>query len=143
MLLCGDGEGLGCDDAYHMHCVSPQLTSVPDGDWFCTTCLRTCDNATIDDGDAAAATGNAAGSDGDIDDDDAGGNVDDARCQVCNRSDGEDTMLLCGDGEGLGCDGAYHMQCLIPRRSRQCRTVTGFAATATAPACDCGSTHAP
>ncbi|CAH2243248.1 jg21424, partial [Pararge aegeria aegeria] len=30
-------------------------------------------------------------------------------CQVCRRSDGEDSMLLCD-----GCDRGYHMQCLTP-----------------------------
>jgi hypothetical protein len=34
MLLC---DGDGCDAGYHM---SPQLTVVPEGDWFCPVCSR-------------------------------------------------------------------------------------------------------
>ena len=33
MLLCD-----GCDAGYHMGCLSPPLTSVPPGDWFCPPC---------------------------------------------------------------------------------------------------------
>jgi uncharacterized Zn finger protein (UPF0148 family) len=33
MLLCD-----GCDAGYHMGCLSPPLTSVPQGDWFCPPC---------------------------------------------------------------------------------------------------------
>jgi hypothetical protein len=35
-------------------------------------------------------------------------------CQVCGRGDGEDSMLLCGDGAGHGCDKGYHIYCLQP-----------------------------
>ncbi|XP_010539688.1 PREDICTED: PHD finger protein EHD3 isoform X2 [Tarenaya hassleriana] len=28
----------GCDDAYHIYCMKPPLTSVPKGKWFCTDC---------------------------------------------------------------------------------------------------------
>ncbi|XP_010537346.1 PREDICTED: PHD finger protein EHD3-like [Tarenaya hassleriana] len=28
----------GCDDAYHIYCMKPPLTSVPKGKWFCTGC---------------------------------------------------------------------------------------------------------
>jgi hypothetical protein len=35
-------------------------------------------------------------------------------CQVCNSGDGEDSMLLCGDGAGHGCDKGYHIYCLQP-----------------------------
>lgn len=38
-LLCD-----GCDQAYHMYCLQPPLTTVPEGEWFCTRCsaqLRT------------------------------------------------------------------------------------------------------
>lgn len=33
MLLCD-----GCDKGYHMHCLRPLVVTVPEGDWFCTTC---------------------------------------------------------------------------------------------------------
>lgn len=33
MLLCD-----GCDEGYHLKCLSPPLTSVPAGDWFCPQC---------------------------------------------------------------------------------------------------------
>ena len=38
MLLCGDGEGKGCDRGFHIHCLSPPLAAIPDGDWFCAKC---------------------------------------------------------------------------------------------------------
>ncbi|XP_010428795.1 PREDICTED: PHD finger protein EHD3 isoform X2 [Camelina sativa] len=28
----------GCDDAYHIYCMKPPCESVPNGEWFCTTC---------------------------------------------------------------------------------------------------------
>ena len=33
MLLCD-----GCPRGFHMHCLSPKLTAVPEGDWFCPLC---------------------------------------------------------------------------------------------------------
>ncbi|KAK0098559.1 hypothetical protein PV326_006786 [Microctonus aethiopoides] len=33
MLLCD-----GCNKGQHLYCLKPKLTSVPEGDWFCTTC---------------------------------------------------------------------------------------------------------
>ncbi|XP_057338787.1 bromodomain adjacent to zinc finger domain protein 1A isoform X4 [Microplitis mediator] len=33
MLLCD-----GCNKGHHLYCLKPKLTSVPEGDWFCTTC---------------------------------------------------------------------------------------------------------
>ncbi|XP_063677818.1 remodeling and spacing factor 1-like [Bolinopsis microptera] len=33
LLLCD-----GCDEAYHTHCLRPQLDNIPDGDWFCVQC---------------------------------------------------------------------------------------------------------
>lgn len=33
MLLCD-----GCDAGYHMTCLEPELTVVPEGDWFCPSC---------------------------------------------------------------------------------------------------------
>ena len=35
MLLCD-----GCDSAYHTHCLNPPLSSIPDGDWYCSFCTR-------------------------------------------------------------------------------------------------------
>ena len=35
MLLCG-----GCDAGYHMTCLDPELTVVPEGDWFCHACCK-------------------------------------------------------------------------------------------------------
>lgn len=35
MLLCD-----GCDAAYHTSCLQPALSSVPEGDWFCSGCCR-------------------------------------------------------------------------------------------------------
>ena len=33
MLVCD-----GCDGLYHMQCLDPPLTTLPEGDWFCPTC---------------------------------------------------------------------------------------------------------
>ncbi|XP_076913340.1 PHD finger protein EHD3-like [Bidens hawaiensis] len=30
----------GCDQAYHIYCTSPQLDSIPEGNWFCVKCDR-------------------------------------------------------------------------------------------------------
>ncbi|ESO02378.1 hypothetical protein HELRODRAFT_188679 [Helobdella robusta] len=34
LLLCDD-----CDDGYHLECLTPPLTRVPRGDWFCPECV--------------------------------------------------------------------------------------------------------
>ncbi|XP_036446967.1 bromodomain adjacent to zinc finger domain protein 2A isoform X3 [Colossoma macropomum] len=34
LLLCD-----GCDRGWHMFCLRPKVTEVPDGDWFCPTCI--------------------------------------------------------------------------------------------------------
>ncbi|KAG7521278.1 bromodomain adjacent to zinc finger domain protein 2A [Solea senegalensis] len=34
LLLCD-----GCDRGCHMYCLRPKLTQVPEGDWFCPTCV--------------------------------------------------------------------------------------------------------
>lgn len=34
-LLCCDS----CKLAYHTHCLSPPITSVPEGDWACPECV--------------------------------------------------------------------------------------------------------
>ncbi|KAB0789991.1 hypothetical protein PPYR_15737 [Photinus pyralis] len=36
LLLCD-----GCDLAYHLECLDPPLTEVPEGEWFCPSCRRT------------------------------------------------------------------------------------------------------
>ena len=33
MVLCD-----GCDGAWHVHCLTPAITAVPSGDWFCARC---------------------------------------------------------------------------------------------------------
>ncbi|XP_043462023.1 bromodomain adjacent to zinc finger domain protein 1A isoform X2 [Leptopilina heterotoma] len=33
MLLCD-----GCNKGHHLYCLKPKLNSIPEGDWFCTTC---------------------------------------------------------------------------------------------------------
>ena len=38
MLLCGTEDGKGCGRGFHIHCLSPPLDSVPEGDWFCSDC---------------------------------------------------------------------------------------------------------
>lgn len=49
LLLCD-----GCDAAWHIKCLSPQLPAVPDGDWFCPACASAATGA------GAAATGAGA-----------------------------------------------------------------------------------
>lgn len=34
LLLCD-----GCDRGCHMYCLKPKITQVPEGDWFCPTCI--------------------------------------------------------------------------------------------------------
>jgi hypothetical protein len=38
MLLCGDGEGHGCDKGFHIYCLKPALNSLPEDDWYCGDC---------------------------------------------------------------------------------------------------------
>lgn len=39
LLLCD-----GCDRGCHMYCLRPKITQVPEGDWFCPTCVaKDCD----------------------------------------------------------------------------------------------------
>lgn len=50
LLLCD-----GCDRGWHMFCLRPKVTQVPEGDWFCPTCnymvmkheTQTCTNSKI------------------------------------------------------------------------------------------------
>lgn len=35
LLLC---DGDGCKNAFHMRCLDPPLSSVPDGTWYCPMC---------------------------------------------------------------------------------------------------------
>jgi hypothetical protein len=37
MLLC---DGKGCENAYHLYCLSIPISSIPKGDWFCDECLQ-------------------------------------------------------------------------------------------------------
>mmetsp|Transcript_24324 Transcript_24324/g.40740 ORF Transcript_24324/g.40740 Transcript_24324/m.40740 type:complete len:519 (-) Transcript_24324:288-1844(-) len=47
MLLCD-----GCDAGYHLHCLQPVLTAIPEGDWYCCTCKA--EGMRLPEGDAAA-----------------------------------------------------------------------------------------
>ena len=38
ILLCGDGDQVGCDYAVHMACLTPTLKSVPKDMWLCSKC---------------------------------------------------------------------------------------------------------
>ena len=35
LLLCD-----GCDKGYHTYCFKPELTNVPEGDWYCYECIN-------------------------------------------------------------------------------------------------------
>jgi len=37
MILCGDGQS-GCDAPYHIFCLDPPLSRVPETDWYCHEC---------------------------------------------------------------------------------------------------------
>ncbi|XP_063700071.1 bromodomain adjacent to zinc finger domain protein 2B [Culicoides brevitarsis] len=39
LLLCD-----GCDRGYHTYCFKPQMTSVPEGDWYCYECVNKATN---------------------------------------------------------------------------------------------------
>ena len=34
MLMCGDGVD-GCDQGFHIYCLTPKLKKIPEDDWFC------------------------------------------------------------------------------------------------------------
>jgi hypothetical protein len=36
ILMC---DGQGCENAYHLYCLTPQLSSTPEGSWFCPPCV--------------------------------------------------------------------------------------------------------
>ena len=38
MLLCGNGHDLGCNRGFHMDCLAPPLTKMPESNWFCDRC---------------------------------------------------------------------------------------------------------
>lgn len=38
MILCGDDYGHGCDRGWHLACMTPALSEVPSGPWFCDDC---------------------------------------------------------------------------------------------------------
>ena len=35
IILC---DGSGCNNEVHMYCLTPVMTEVPEGDWFCAAC---------------------------------------------------------------------------------------------------------
>lgn len=37
MLLC---DGKGCENAYHIYCLSIPISRIPSGDWFCDECIQ-------------------------------------------------------------------------------------------------------
>ena len=37
MLLC---DGHGCDVGYHLRCLQPPLSAVPEGEWLCPKCTE-------------------------------------------------------------------------------------------------------
>ncbi|XP_029689730.1 bromodomain adjacent to zinc finger domain protein 2A isoform X2 [Takifugu rubripes] len=42
LLLCD-----GCDRGCHMYCLKPKITQVPEGDWFCPTCVDQTENTSV------------------------------------------------------------------------------------------------
>jgi hypothetical protein len=41
--------------------------------------------------------------------------TEDEACEVCNSTQDDEHMLLCGDDDGTGCGKGYHIYCLTPR----------------------------
>ncbi|CAK1547497.1 unnamed protein product [Leptosia nina] len=106
MLLCD-----GCNKGHHLYCLKPQLTKVPDGDWFCDQCKpkektprkrrklyreESIEDEEVEDSDADLSLG------------------------VC---------ASCGSGGVLAatcvnCSGRYHMECARPPVARAARRWT-------------------
>jgi len=38
MAVADQGDALQCERPFHLGCLSPPLTSVPEGEWFCDEC---------------------------------------------------------------------------------------------------------
>jgi hypothetical protein len=103
MVLCD-----ACDGGWHIDCLSPALTSVPVGEWFCPACARVVrplsDAGRIDSCEVPACA-------------DSQGTKLSALvtvpqewpCDGCGRPDREDEMVLCD-----ACDGGWHIDCLSP-----------------------------
>ena len=51
-LLCCDG----CSNACHLHCATPVVTEMPDGNWFCSSCKDVIDQEEDADGAEAPAS---------------------------------------------------------------------------------------
>ena len=89
MLLCDR-----CDRGYHMRCLVPALTGVPDGDWVCPGCVGAPAPDPCPPAPAACRR-------------QPGASYDDVACQVCASRCGAASMLLCD-----GCDRGFHMRCI-------------------------------
>jgi hypothetical protein len=109
MLIC-DG---GCNGGFHTACV--RLRAIPAGDWACDTCAA-----------AAAAAANASPPPSSARAKQLAEEAIDpaTACEVCARSDGEETMLLCD-----GCNCGFHTQCVrlkaVPFGDWQCARCLG------------------
>jgi hypothetical protein len=89
MLICD-----GCDKGFHMDCVSPPLTSIPAGQWFCPCCshARSAHAALLQEvGPGADQIGSRQ-----------------TLCSVCASSSSKAGRLICC----LGCSGKVHTTCL-------------------------------
>ena len=144
MLLCGTDYGEGCGRGFHIHCLSPPLKAVPEGDWFCSDCefceiclLSKCDNH-------GYSNSNSNSEDEEENKLHCGSETDgcgrvfhiqcmepplikkpegDWFCPMCDRDDvceicscsQEENMLLCGNEDGTrGCGKGFHSGCLNP-----------------------------
>jgi hypothetical protein len=45
ILLC-DGNLGKCNSSYHMHCLNPPISAIPEGDWYCDSCVKAGTNTT-------------------------------------------------------------------------------------------------
>jgi hypothetical protein len=41
VILCSLLTRLKCDTPYHLGCLDPPLSAIPDGEWFCPNCIHT------------------------------------------------------------------------------------------------------
>ena len=94
MLLCDR-----CGRGYHMRCLVPALTGVPDGDWVCPGCA----DAPVPAPRLPAPPCRRR----------PRSSYDDVACQVCAGQHGAPSMLLCD-----GCDRGFHMRCIGMRQQR-------------------------
>ncbi|GAB1605140.1 tyrosine-protein kinase BAZ1B-like isoform X2 [Argonauta hians] len=93
VILCDD-----CNEGYHMYCLRPALPIIPEGDWYCPSCLPQSKRRSRR--NSRKKYGNDEGDSEDSD------NVHFENCVVC---DGQDELIKCSR-----CPDVYHIECHDP-----------------------------